>query len=61
MKTTMPDKQHAKDIKVADDIRKTSYGVNADEAKVDAENKKKHVAYDPKGDTRNRQNTVQNR
>ena len=57
----MTDKQKAKDVKITDDIRKTSYGENADEAKVDAENKKKHVAYDPKGDTKNKQNTVQNR
>jgi hypothetical protein len=57
----MTDKQNPKDIKAVDDIRKVGYGVSADDAKIDAQNKKDHVAYDAKGDTRNRQNTVQNR
>jgi hypothetical protein len=57
----MTEHQKAKDIKIEDDIRKVGYGVSADDAKVDAKNKKAHVAYDAKGDTKNRQNTVQNR
>ena len=61
LKTKMTTKENEKDVKAKTDIRKANYGVNADDAKVDAENKKKHVPYDPKGDTKNRQNTVQNR
>jgi hypothetical protein len=57
----MTAKENEKDVKAKTDIRNANYGENADDAKVDAENKKKHVAYDPKGDTKNRQNTVQNR
>jgi hypothetical protein len=61
LETKMTTKENAKDIKAKDDIRKANYGVNADEAKVDAKNKHDHIPYDPKGDTKNRQNTVQNR
>lgn len=57
----MTDKEKAKDGKIKDDIRKTGYGVNADDAKVDARNKSKHIPYDAKSDTRNGQNTVENR
>lgn len=57
----MTDKEKAKDIKIKDDIRKTGYGINADDAKIDARNKHDHVPYDVKGDTRNGQNTVGNR
>jgi hypothetical protein len=59
--TKMTAKEKEKDVKEKTDIRNANYGENADEAKVDAENKKKHVPYDPKGDTKNRQNTVRNR
>ena len=57
----MTTKEKVKDINAKNDIRKANYGVNADDAKVDAKNKHDHIPYDPKGDTKNRQNTVQNR
>jgi len=57
----MTDKQHVKDGKAVAEIRAAGFGVNAEDAKIDAKNKKNHVPYDPKGDTRNRQNTVSNR
>jgi hypothetical protein len=57
----MKDKQPVKDGKVVADIRATAYGANADDAKIEAMNKKDHVPYDSKGDTRNAHNTVTNR
>jgi hypothetical protein len=57
----MTAKENAKDIKAKSDIRKTNYGVSAEDTKVDAKNKHDHVPYDAKGDTKNRQNTVENR
>jgi hypothetical protein len=50
----MTDKEKGLDIKAKDDIKKTG-----SDAKVDA--KSKHIPYDGKGDTKNPQNTVQNR
>ena len=57
----MTDKQSVKDGKAVAEIRTAGFGVNAADAKIDAKNKQDHVPYDPKGDTRNRQNTVSNR
>ena len=51
-------KEKVTDVKARDDIRKANYDENKDEAKVDAQNKKKHIPYDPKVDTRNAQNKV---
>ena len=57
----MTTKETVKDVKAKTEIRDANYGVNAEDAKVDAKNKHDHVPYDPKGDTKNRQNTVENR
>ena len=57
----MTAKENAKDIKAKSDISKTNYGVNVEDTKVDAKSKHDHVPYDAKGDTKNRQNTVENR
>ena len=57
----MTTKETVKDVKAKTEIREANYGENAEDAKVDAKNKHNHVPYDPKGDTKNRQNTVQNR
>jgi hypothetical protein len=57
----MTEKKRINDSKVVDEIRTAGFGVNADDARIDAKNKKDKVPYDPKGDTRNRENTVSNR
>jgi hypothetical protein len=54
-------KENVKDGKVAADIRASTYGVNADDTRIEAMNKKDHVPYDSKGDTRNAHNTVSGR
>ena len=59
--TKMTGKEKIKDVKVKDDIRKTNYGENAADVKTDAMKKHEHVPYNAKGDTRNAQNTVENR
>jgi len=59
--TKMTTEENVKDIKAKKEIREANYGVNAEEARADARNKLDHIPYDPKADTRNRQNTVQYR
>ena len=58
MENNMTEKEKEKDVKIKDGIRMGNYGENKDEIKLDARNKLNHIAYDPKADTRNAQNTV---
>ena len=58
MEKKVTDKEKVKDLKVKDDIRVSNDGETKDEVKLDAERKKKHIPYDPKTDTHNKQNTV---
>lgn len=58
MENKITDKEKVKDLKVKDDIRMGNFGETKDEIKFDAQDKSKHIPYDPKIGTRKAQNTV---